>query len=83
MSFPVVSSSAISKPRKRYPAPSWPIAELAISDAFVIPMKNRHDQDGRSEQYVRLVAWKIAERLGYQVSVNKLDNGDLAVTRVA
>ena len=67
----------------RYPAASWPIADLAVSEAFVIPMQNDRDLGGRPSQQIRVMASTAGKRLGRTFSVTKLKSGDLAVTRIA
>jgi hypothetical protein len=82
MSFPIVDASSLGN-CARYPRHSWPIEHIHPGQAFVIPMAEGEDQDGRSEPYIRTYIHKIGARLRKSFSVNKLSDGDLAVTRIA
>lgn len=80
--YPVIPSSAVARKQNRYPKLDWPTDRLAVGEAFIVPMSNGADMDGRSEAYLRVLADKIARRLGRKFSCNKLDDG-LAISRVA
>lgn len=82
MSFPIVDASAVRN-RARYPHHSWPIEQIQPGQAFVIPMAEGQDQDGRTEPYIRTYVHKIGARLRRSFSVNKLNDGSLGVTRIA
>jgi hypothetical protein len=83
VNFPVVSAAALSKVSGKYPPHHWPLDQLQPEQAFVIPMEQGRDPDGRTHQYVRVLVHKAGERLSRKFSVNKLKDGSLAVTRIA
>lgn len=82
MPFPIIDASAVRK-RIRYPHHSWPIEQIDPGQAFVIPMAEGQDQDGRTEPYIRTCVHQIGARLRRRFSVNKLTDGSLCVTRIA
>ena len=55
---------------------------LAINEAFIIPMDDNTDKDGRPEAYLRVIADKFGHRLGRKFSCRKIDGG-LAISRIA
>lgn len=68
--------------RGRYPKLDWPIDQLLVGQAFIVPLADGRDPDGRPEAYLRVLADKAGKRLGRKFSCRKLDGG-LAVTRTA
>lgn len=80
--YQVIPSSAVARPRNRYPKINWPVERLAIGEAFIVPLTNGVDPDGRPESYLRVIADKVARRLGKKLACNKVDDG-LAISRVA
>ena len=82
MTLPIISADTI-RARSRYPDHSWPIEQLQPGQAFVIPMAEGRDQDGRSDAYIRTFIHKIGCRLGCKFSVQKVGVSGLAVTRIA
>jgi len=82
MTYPIISASELVRPRRSYPRLSWPIDQLQVGDAFVVPMVDGHDRDGRSEAYIRVLVGKAANRLFRRFAVNKHD-GSLAISRTA
>lgn len=81
MPFRIVSADAIKVPRGSYPPHGWPLEQLQVGQAFVIPMDGDADLDGRPAQYVRFLVSAAGKRLNRSLSVNKLPSGDFAVTR--
>jgi hypothetical protein len=81
--YQVISASAVSRKRNRYPSLSWPVAALAVGEAFIIPLLDGTDPDGRPEAYLRVLADKAGKRLGRKFSCNKVDGEGLAVSRIA
>lgn len=80
--YPVISHQAVLLRRNRYPKLEWPADRLAVGEAFIVPLFDGTDPDGRSEAYLRVLADKLGRRLGRKFSCNKLDDG-LAVSRIA
>lgn len=80
--YQVIPASVVARPRNRYPRLDWPADRLAVGEAFIVPIRNGADFDGRSEAYLRVLADKIGRRLGRKFSCNKVDDG-LAISRVA
>jgi len=82
MAYQVIPASVVAKQRNSYPALDWPTDQLAVGDAFIVPLHNGADADGRSEAYLRVIADKIGRRSGRKFRCNKVDDG-LAVSRIA
>ena len=80
--YQIISANALSQPRNRYPRIDWPADRLALGEAFIVPMTNGVDSDGRSEAYLRVIADKLGRRLGRKFTCNKIDEG-LAISRIA
>lgn len=76
----ILKASALPPGTQRFPKHRWPLADLQPGDAFVIPMENSRDTDGRPEKYVRQLVWQAGQRLGYAFSCRKVEGG-LAVIR--
>ena len=55
---------------------------MEVGDAFVIPMVNGFDPDGRPEANLRVYANKHGQRLGRKFSCRKVEGG-LAIIRTA
>jgi hypothetical protein len=81
--YQVISASAVSRTRNRYPKLAWPVDALAIGEAFIVPLRDGCDPDGRPEAYVRVLADKAARRLGRKFACNKVDGEGLAISRIA
>lgn len=80
--YQVIPASVVAQVRNRYPRLDWPADRLAVGEAFIVPMNNGADPDGRPEAYLRVLADKLGRRLGRKFSCNKLDDG-LAISRIA
>jgi hypothetical protein len=80
MSYQVIRPDQLSF--ARYPKHNWPLAQLAINEAFVIPMAEGVDIDGRSEAYIRTLIHKASQRIGRKLSCRKTEDGDLAIIRL-
>jgi hypothetical protein len=80
--YPVISARAVDYGRGRYPKIQWPADRLEVGEAFIIPMDDGRDPQGRSEAYLRVLADKLGKRLNRKFSCRKLDAG-LAVSRIA
>lgn len=80
--YQIVPISNLAKKQNRYPAINWPIDRLSVGEAFVVPVANGHDPDGRPEKHLRALALKAAQRLGRKFSCNKVQEG-LAISRIA
>jgi hypothetical protein len=65
-----------------YPKLDWPIDRLDVGEAFIVPLSDGTDRDGRPEAYLRVLADKYGKRLFRKFSCNKLDGG-LAISRIA
>lgn len=79
--YQILPASALDT-RTRYPRLDWPADRLAVGEAFVVPLANGRDPDGRPESYVRVLADKLARRLGRKFSCRKVEGG-LAIQRIA
>lgn len=80
--YTIIPSEAVAARSNRYPKLDWPADRLDVGQAFIVPMVDGFDLDGRSEAYLRVLADKIGKRLGRKFSCNKLDDG-LAISRIA
>ena len=80
--YQVISASAVNRTRNRYPKLSWPVNALAVGEAFIVPLLDGTDPDGRPEAYLRVLADKAGQRLGRKFACNKINDG-LAISRVA
>lgn len=80
--YAIIPSEAVAARSKRFPKLDWPADRLNVGEAFIVPMIDGSDLDGRSEAYLRVLADKIGKRLGRKFSCNKLDDG-LAISRIA
>jgi len=80
--YQVIPAAALSKARNRYPRIDWPADRLSVGEAFIVPIANGVDPDGRPEAYVRVIVDKLGRRLGRKFTCNKIDDG-LAVSRIA
>lgn len=80
--YQIISAEALSRVGGRFPKLKWPITDLAIGQAFIVPMQDGFDLDGRSDAYVRVLVWKAGQRLRRKFSCNKTAEG-LAITRIA
>lgn len=80
--YAVIPSSAVDRMTKRYPKLSWPIDRLAIGEAFIVPLRDGADPDGRPEAYLRVLADKLGKRYRRKFSCRKVPDG-LAISRVA
>lgn len=76
----IIAAAALPAGTQRFPKHNWPLAALEPGQAFVIPLQNNRDADGRSEKYVRQLVWQAAQRLGYTLCCRKVQGG-LAVIR--
>jgi len=80
--YQIVSISDLDKKQNTYPAINWPIDRLSVGEAFVVPLANGHDPDGRPEKHLRALALKAGQRLGRKFSCNKVQKG-MAISRIA
>jgi hypothetical protein len=80
--FPIFDAKSLPTTRNKYPKPLWPVDTLQIGQAFLIPMENGVDADGRNEAYVRLCVSKAGTRLGHSFSVRQTADKSLTVFRV-
>ena len=80
--YQVIPAASVTKPRNRYPRLQWPTDRLAVGEAFIVPLVNGVDPDGRPESYLRVLADKQGNRLGRKFSCSKTDAG-LVVARIA
>lgn len=80
--YRIIPTAAVATARNRYPDLKWPADRLAIGEAFIVPLFDGTDIDGRSEAYIRVLADKIGKRLGRKFSCNKVDEG-MAISRTA
>ncbi len=80
--YQIVSEQDLGSHRRRYPKLDWPIDKLAVGQAFVVPLEDGRDADGRSDAYLRVLADKAGKQLGRKFSCNKVAGG-LAITRTA
>ena len=55
---------------------------MEVGEAFVVPLANGKDPDGRPEAYLRVIADKHGRRYGMKFSCRKTPDG-LAVHRIA
>lgn len=81
MQLPIVPATSLGiavTPGK----PTWPTPQLAVGEAFVIPMDGGIDPEGRTIEHVRVLVSRQAHRLGRRFSCRKTDDG-LAVVRTA
>lgn len=80
--YQIIPAAAVARMSTRYPKLDWPADRLAVGEAFIIPMAEGTDVDGRPEAYLRVLADKLGKRLGRKFSCNKVDDG-LAISRIA
>lgn len=80
--YQIVPISNLDKKQNSYPALNWPIDLLNVGEAFVVPLANGRDLDGRPEKHLRALALKTGQRLGRRFSCNKVQEG-MAISRIA
>lgn len=80
--YPIISAAAAKTRRKRFPKLDWPIDQLEVGQAFVVPLVRGRDPDGRSVEHLRVVANRSGDRLNRRFTCSKTDAG-LVVARVA
>ena len=66
----------------RYPKLKWPIETIQVGEAFIVPLIDGADPDGRSEAHLRLMAHKAGALLRQKFSCHKTGDG-LAISRIA
>ena len=81
-SYRIVPAMHVLRQNNRYPKLDWPVDQLQVGEAFIVPTENGKDPDGRPEAYIRVCADKCAVRLGIKLSCRKVDDG-MAISRVA
>jgi len=80
--YTVIPSSVVDQMTNRYPKLEWPIASISVGEAFIVPLTDGADPDGRSEAYLRVLADKAGKRHGRKFSCRKTGDG-LAISRIA
>lgn len=80
--YQIVSTSDLDKKQNSYPTINWPIDRLSVGQAFIVPVANGRDADGRPEKHLRALALKAGQRLGRKFSCNKVQEG-MAISRIA
>lgn len=80
--YQITTSAAVEGLSRRYPKLDWPIDGIAVGQAFIVPLRDGSDHDGRPEAYLRVLADKAGKRLGRKFSCRKID-GALAISRIA
>jgi hypothetical protein len=80
--YAVIPSNMINRKINRYPKLQWPIDRIAVGEAFIVPITDGADPDGRPELYLRVLADKAGKRYGRKFSCRKTDDG-MAISRIA
>ena len=80
--YPIYKASELVEGVTRFPKLNWPTDLIAVGEAFLVPLIDGVDPDGRSEAYLRVLADKHGKRLGRKFSCNKISAG-LAISRIA
>ena len=80
--YDLLSADALATAVRVSPRLNWPTDQMEVGDAFVIPMVNGFDPDGRPEANLRVYANKHGQRLGRKFSCRKVEGG-LAIIRTA
>jgi hypothetical protein len=80
--YPVIPAAAVDRMTIRYPKLNWPIESIEVGEAFIIPLTDGADPDGRSEAHLRVMATKAGTRLRQKFSCRKTGDG-LAISRIA
>ncbi|MEN9860155.1 MAG: hypothetical protein RLZZ515_637 [Cyanobacteriota bacterium] len=80
MTYQVISAFAAVTPRRR--KLDWPIDQLDVGQAFIVPMVDGTDPEGRPESYMRVIVSKQGARLKRTFACNKVQDG-LAISRIA
>ncbi len=81
MDYQIIRADSIPT-RSRRKVIDWPLEQLGVGDAFVVPMSNGRDKDGRCLSSIRVTANRFGQRLGCAFSVNVIDGG-VKVSRTA
>jgi len=80
--YTVISSASVDRMTNRYPKLDWPIDRIEVGEAFIVPLRDGADPDGRSEAHLRVLANKAGNRLRRKFSCRKTGDG-LAISRIA
>ena len=80
--YPVIPAASVDRMTIRYPKLKWPIETIQVGEAFIVPLIDGADPDGRSEAHLRVMANKAGTRLRQKFSCRKTGDG-LAITRIA
>jgi len=80
--YRLVSAASLDHSSRRYPPIDWPTKQMAMGEAFMIPLVDGADADGQPESYLRVLADKHGKRYGMKFSCRKSIDG-LAVIRTA
>ena len=80
--YRLVSASSLEHSARRYPPIDWPTKHMSIGEAFMVPLRDGADAEGRPEAYLRVLADKHGKRYGMKFSCRKSEGG-LAVIRIA
>ena len=81
-SYAVIPSTVVDRMTNRYPRLDWPIDRIAVGEAFIVPLLDGADPDGRPEAHLRVLANKAGNRLRRKFSCRKTGDG-LAISRIA
>jgi hypothetical protein len=81
MSCPIIPASDVPAPRRRSPI-TWPLNDLALGEAFLIPTVDGRDADGRHEETIRALICKFNKKLNRRFGCRRMEKG-LMVIRIA
>lgn len=80
--YRIIPASRIAPKRRRFPKLDWPAGRLEVGEAFIVPIENGRDPEGRTIGHLRVAAVHLGDRLGWRFSCSRVDGG-LAISRVA
>ncbi len=80
--YPIIPADRVDVARQRFPKLAWPLDRLGVGQAFIVPIDNGRDPDGRPVAYLRVAVNRAANKLSRQFTCAAIDGG-LAISRIA